>query len=487
MPKIMFGSYQPDVASIDMEHSSYVNNVVPSANGYGPFKSLLAYAGALPARCLGAFGVLDSSNAAHIFAGTSTKLYKLDGITRAWSDVTRSSGGNYAVGSRELWSFELFGSNVVAVTDSNAPQVYTLGSSTLFAALGGSPPQARRVAVVKDVLVLVGLTANPNRIHWSGINDITGWTVGINSCDYQDFPDGGYTANLAGGEFGYVFQDRAIRRMVFDPVSDSIFDFSRVSDKHGLFMPYSLISAHGGFFFYSSDGFYRLDGAGGVTPIGVNRVDQTFRDDADLSNPRYMVGVEDPRSQMIMWAYKSKSNTSENWLDKVIIYDWGRNQWTPASINIECLFKTAPLTATLEGLDAVGTLDALPYSLDEYDTTPVQKIAGFDTTHKPGYFEGDALEAILDIPEATIGGAVRMGIRKITPLGDAATAYISTAKRDALNGGKTYSDENAVSVRGYAPQRAEARFLTPRLRIPAGATWTWARGMDIEAYKLGSR
>lgn len=193
MPKVLFGSYQPDVQSIDTQNSSYVFNVVPSASGYGPLFDLETFASALGSRCLGAFGVIDDDNTAHIFAGTATKLYKLNATTRAWDDVTRASGGDYSVGSREYWDFDLFGQVVVAVADGNAPQAYTLGSSTDFAALGGSPPQARYASVVGDFLVLSGLTSNPNRVQWSALNDITGWTAGTASSDYQDFPDGGFT------------------------------------------------------------------------------------------------------------------------------------------------------------------------------------------------------------------------------------------------------------------------------------------------------
>lgn len=487
MPKVLFGSWQPDVASIDTQNSSYVHNVIPNASGYGPLKDLLAFADALPARCLGLFGVLDDDNASHVFAGTSTKLYKLNSTTRAWEDVTRASGGNYSVGDREFWSFALFGQNVIAVTDANAPQLYTLGSSADFAALGGTPPQARHVSVVGDFVVLSGLSANPNRIHWSGLNDITQWTPGTNSCDYQDFPDGGYTVNLASGEFGLVFQDTAIRRMVFNPVSDTIFDFSRISEDRGLFMPYSLVRLHSVSFFYSSDGFYRIDGAGALTPIGENRIDQTVRENADLTKPRYMIGQADPQSGRIYWAYKSSGNTNENYLDKLLIYDWQRNQWAQGSINLEYIAASSPLSATLENLDTLGSIDAITLSFDLFQATPEMKLTGVGTDHAPGYFDGDSLEATLDLPEAAIGNAQNMIVRSVAPVSDAATAYIKVGKRQHLNEAISYSDETAISARGYAPQRVNGRFLTGRLRIPAGTVWTYARGLDVDAISGGLR
>ena len=487
MPKVLFGSYQPDVESIDTEASSYVHNVIPVPSGYGPLRDLVAIAEALPSRCLGYLGVLDDDNQSHVFAGTSTKLYKLNSTTRAWDDVTRTSGGNYVVGSREYWDFDLFGQNVVAVTDGNNPQVFTLGTSTDFANLGGSPPQARRVSVVGDFLVLSGLTANPNRIQWSALNDITGWTPGVDSSDYQDFPDGGYTVDVASGEFGLVFQDTAIRRMVFNPVSGGIFDFSRINEDRGLFMPYSLVRIHSASYFYSSDGFYRIDGSGALTAIGENKVDATIKSDADLTNPRYMIGHSDPQSGRIFWAYKSVGNSNEGYLDKLLIYDWQRNQWSTASINLEFLSSSIPLSATLEGLDALGTLDALPFSLDLYQTTPVLKLTGVGPDHVPGYFEGDTLEATLDLPEASIGNEVNMVVRGVRPLGDAPSAYVTVGQRQALNGAISYSTETAISARGVAPARVNGRYLTGRLRIPSGTEWTWVRGLDVDAISAGLR
>lgn len=485
MPKVMFGKYRPDVASIDTQGTSFVQNVLPVPYGYGPVRDLLKFADPLPGRCLGAIGVLDQDNTSHVFAGTETKLYKLNGTTRAWDDVTRLSG-NYTVGDRRYWDFDIFGQNVVAVTDANDPQAFTLGTSTEFNDLPDAP-QANRVSVVGDFLVLSGLTANPNRIHWSGLNDITHWTPGTASCDYQDFPDGGQTVDVASGEFGLVFQDTAIRRMVFNPVSDAIFDFSRISEERGLFMPYSLVRVHSVAFFYSSDGFYKIDASGAITPIGENAVDATIGENADLTNPRNMIGLADPKSQRIWWFYKSVGNNNAGYLDQSVVFDWIRGEWSPVTINVEFVTATSPLSATLESLDALGTVDSIDISFDLFQATPEHKMTGFATDHAPGYFEGDTLEAILDLPEAAIGNQVRMGARSASPLSDSPTVYIKVGHREALNAAIAWSAESGISARGYAPLRTSGRFLTGRVRIPAGTNWTWIRGMDVDAISMGTR
>jgi hypothetical protein len=89
----------------------------------------------------------------------------------------------------------------------------------------------------------LGLLSKPFRIQWSGLNDTTNWTSGVNSSDFQDFPDGGIVRGVAGGEFGTVFQDQAIRRMSYIPGSPLIFQIERIAQDLGLFAPYSIVRA----------------------------------------------------------------------------------------------------------------------------------------------------------------------------------------------------------------------------------------------------
>jgi hypothetical protein len=257
MTEIRFGQYAPDIASIGTNVTNYVKNVYPQVqDGYGPIHGPDAFSLALTGTPLGLYGAVNTDGTAAIFAGTGTKLWKMDPITSDWGDVTRTSGGDYSVANTALWDFAQFGNIVVAVADSTAPQAYTLGSSTDFAALAGSPPQARRVTVVGDHLVLSGLTSTPNRIHWSAINDTTGWTAGTNLSDYQDFPDGGAVQGIAGGEYGIVFQERAIRRMIaVGP--PTIFQFQRISADRGAITRYGFCQAAGAIFFLANG--YRFE------------------------------------------------------------------------------------------------------------------------------------------------------------------------------------------------------------------------------------
>src|ERR1044071_1126509 len=284
MPILPFGEFKPDVSDYRGQTNQTILNVVPQGDGYGPFKALNAATEALPAPCRGYFFARKADGTVAVFAGTATKLYLLDNTDLTWADASDSGGTYSTLASNAQWQFAQFNNLVVAVHVNEAPQVFDLTSDTEFSDLAGSPPQAAYVSVVNRFLVLSGL-ASPNvtRVQWSDLNDITNWSSG--QADSQDLPDGGTVRGVAGGEFGVIFQDAAIRRMTFSPGSPYVFGIDRISEDDGLFGPYSLISAGDRAFFCSPQGFKMLLPGANPVPIGKERVDATFFPEFDAANP----------------------------------------------------------------------------------------------------------------------------------------------------------------------------------------------------------
>jgi hypothetical protein len=181
----------------------------------------------------------------------------------------------------------------------------------------------------------------PQRVQWSGLNDINGatsWTPGVNSSDFQDLPDGGIVRGVAGGETGVILQDQAIRRMTYVPGSPVIFQIERISQDKGLFGPYSLVRAGERIFFFSTQGFHRIDPGGFPTPIGRERIDRSFFADLDKANLQLFIGAADPRNSRVLWAYKSANGTA-NQFDKILCYDWVLDRFTPIKIGGEYLLQ----------------------------------------------------------------------------------------------------------------------------------------------------
>src|SRR5262249_21174579 len=158
---------------------------------------------------------------------SSTRLYLMSNTDYSWTNVTDGGdSANYTtLSSTAQWQFAQFGSRVIACQANDDVQSYVVGSSTDFADLGGTPPDAAYVAIVGRFAVLSGLTGDPFSIQWSSIGDPTEWTPGTNQGDTQTFDDGGLVRGVAGGEYGLVFQDSCIRQMTYQPGSDEVFAF----------------------------------------------------------------------------------------------------------------------------------------------------------------------------------------------------------------------------------------------------------------------
>ena len=325
MPLLATGDYRPDVSDYEGQATRNILNVISRGDGYGPFPAFSAYSAALPSACRGAFYALKSDGTIITFAGTSTKLYQLNNINFSWTDVSPGGGSYSALTSTANWQFAQTG-NLVFATQANALlQVFDLSSATAFSNALGSPPQAAYISVVGRFLVLSGLLSTPYRIQWSGLNSFnasTSWTSGINSSDFQDFPDGGIVRGVAGGDqSGIIFQDQAIRRMSYVAGSPIIFQIDRITQDKGLYAPYSIVRAGEKIFFYAGQGFQKIEPGGVPEQIGREKIDRTFLADLDKANLQLFIGAADPRSTRIFWAYKSVSGTTGTY-DKLIGYDF---------------------------------------------------------------------------------------------------------------------------------------------------------------------
>jgi hypothetical protein len=489
MPILSFGEFRPDVSDYQGQHSRTILNVVPRGDGYGPFLDFVAFTAALPAPCRGYFYARKNDGSVSVFAGTATKLYNLDNTSGGWSDVSKSGGSYSALSGNAQWQFAQFNNFVFAVQANVPVQVFDLTTSSVFSDLAGSPPQAAYITVVNRFLVLSGM-APPDvyRIQWSGLNDTTQWTPGVNQSDFQDMADGGILRGVAGGEFGVIFQDGSVRRMTFSPGSPYVFGIQRVSQDDGLFAPYSLVSAGDRIFFCSPQGFKMLLPGANPVPIGKERVDAMFFAEFDSSNPQLFVGANDPRSTRVYWAYKS-SNGATGRFDKILIYDWVLERWSKVSMSGEYIASLSQPGVTLEGVDAAygSNIDTLTLSsLDDISNAALAKISAIGTSNSMGFFTGAALEAIIDTAEQG-GDGRRLFVRGFRPVTDAAAVYGSVLSRETAQAQPATSVESLVNAVGSCPQRVSARYARGRIRIPSGTAWTFAAGIEPDVTLEGGR
>jgi hypothetical protein len=359
---ISFQQYAPDLASISANVTTTATNVIPRLDGYGPFPSLAALTAALPFPARGIFFARNPDSSAALFAGIFNQLYKLNNTTFAWENVSKAAGTYPLLPSTDNWQFVQFDTNVIAVQANVVPQVFDLTTPTLFVDLGTpvAAPNASHVAVVNRFLVLSGILNHPFRVQWSDLDDIQAWAVGVGTlASFQDLPDGGIVHDIRGGDqYGIIFQDQAIRSLIWAPGSPETFDILRIATQDGIYGQYSSVTAGDRIFFYSPQGFKTIVGGGYPKPIGKQRVDVTFQADLDQSSLRLFIAATDPMSTRVYWQYKSKFGNA-NFADKILVYDWALGddgQWSIIEDQqIEMLSFMGKPGLTLEGVDATAT------------------------------------------------------------------------------------------------------------------------------------
>lgn len=150
------------------------------------------------------------------------------------------------------------------------------------------------------------------------------------------------------------------------------------------------------------------------------------------------------------------------------------------------LVGSAFVHAYVSGGAIGGSLDALPFSLDSVAKSATAQLSAFSPTHKLGFFNGANIEATMETPEQDGEGQMifTSGLRPVT---DCAASMCSVGWRNNPNATVAYTTEAAIDDMGWAPQLVESRYQRGKLRCPAGASWSYARGLQPDGQAAGER
>lgn len=502
---IPFGPSAPDLTAAD--GAPIHKNVLPARDHYRPVADLSALSStALTARCQGAMSFLDNSGNVNGFAGDITKLYRLTAGSTAFADV---SGTTYATPSDGRWNFAGYGNQIVAFNFTDQNQLYTIGSSSVFANLNTASPKARYGAIIKNVLMLLNTNDGsdgsvPYRVWWSKQGDITTWPTPGSApaiaalSDKRDLAgDTGWGQGIVGGlagADGCIVCERGVYRVTFVG-GDQIFNFDLVEGARGTPAPGSLVVMGGNLFYIGEDGFYMTNGVASV-PIGASLVDKFFFSDAthgvDQSNLFRISALADPINKVVMWAYPSVSGIGGN-LDHVICYNWETQSWSLITglATLDLMMPVRSLGYSLETLDSLSaSLDALAFSLDSRQLTGGRYLVGaFKTDHTLYTFTGANLAATLYTAEAAHPSGQRYNAREIWPQieGTSATITATMLTRSRLNDAQSTDAAVTQNTTGFCPVRTNARFQQAQIDIAAGGTWTKAIGVRVPDEKIDLR
>lgn len=478
---VRFGEWMPDLPDKDNPGATVAENVIPLASSYGSFASQVVYSNALTAMARGAIAVRGSDGAAYNFAGDASKLYKM--ATASWADVSKALG--YATGSEERWEFSQYGNTLIATNYSDTPQAWTLGSSSAFADLAGTPPKGRTVAAVRDFVMFGNITdatgTSPNAVRWCAIDDPTSWTIGTNQADRQVLPNAGFVRKVVGGEYAVILCENSIYRATYVG-SPIVFQFDEVAQNRGCVSQGSVASVGNLVFFLSDDGFYLFDGNQAV-PIGANKVDKTFWADVDQSYLYRISTVVDPINKMVFWSYPGAGSSSGT-PNKIIAYNWQAQRWSTVNQECEMIYRSMTEGYTLETIDAlIGNPDTGAYadvSIDSRQFTGGKIIFScFDTAHKLNNFTGAAKVATVETAEVQLAPGRRAVVNNTRPMYDGAgTATVTIGTRNTPNAAVSYGTATSQNSDGECNLFAEARYH--RARVQTSGEFDFLYGLEFD-------
>ena len=490
---VPIGPWLPDIATYNSLAATEALNVVPSKTGFRPMAGFSAVTSAITARAQGAISVRDLSGAIHNFCGDATKLYKMATDGLSWNDVSRLAGGAYAVASDGWWEFSQFGNTLMADNGTDAAQTFTLGTSANFAALGGSSPIASFAGTIRGFAVKCRVANAHNRVQWCGIEDPTTWVASATTLsDAQDLPDGGAIMGFVGGEYGIVFQERAIQRMSFEG-PPTAFRFDKIVNTLGVRAERSIAAYDNLAFFLSNDGFYMIRGGIELVPIGDEKVDRWIESNFDASYPYRISSAIDPVRKLYVMGFASTSAVSGA-PDSLIVYHWPTGQWARAAVTHQIVYTAATqATYTIDGLDAASaTIDALPFPVDSrvWAGSGRLLLAGFNGSRLQGFFDGSNLAPTVETGDAQFAPGQKSLLRSLRPMieGNSVTPSVVIRYRNRLQDSMNDKASVAANSDGRCPVRVKARYHRARITVPAASDWSFITGIDeLKFTPMGQR
>lgn len=470
---VEIGEWLPDLPPLRNPGALSAKNVIPEINSYRSINSPQSFTSSLDSAALGSIWGPSASGEVFNFAGDAGDLYQLEsGVI--WNKVSRPSA--YATPADNYWSFAQFGQRVVATNNFDPVQYFDVGTSSEFADLadlGETPPRAQHAAVIRDFIFLGDLNEpdlGPDWVNWSGFNSSQIWEPSQSAqSDRQPLLGrGGRIQAIIGGNYGLIFQENSIWRAdyVGPPL---IFNLDEYQTGHGAIAPRSVVRDRDLTYYYSLDGFYRTNG-NSVEPIGNNRVNRWFEQNASVQALPSMQGVVDRRRRLIIWAFRSSSGATFN--NRIIVYNWAADRWSYGEVDSQIISQYSPQGLNLDQLDVPLPdgidIDSISVDSDAFRRNLVSIIL-FDTNNSAAVLAGDALPAEIDTVEVLAPAARRETVMSVRPLLEArADAGVSVAileKDNEASSVLTEREQRFLNSIGECDVRSNSRRKRFRVRV----------------------
>ena len=478
----------------------------------------------------------------YVITGTPTTTTFTYAKTNTDIPSASATGTVIAVGYSTIakWNFIQFGNTILAANNENKIQSFTLGSSSYFGDVSPNAPVAEYITTVRDFVVTASLDngTTPNKVQWSDINDESDWVSGATSqSDFQIIADGGNINGITGGEFGLVLLERAIVRMQYIG-SPFFFQFDTIARGIGCVEGASVTQYLNITYFLGDDGFYACDGST-VTPIGTQKVDNWFYENANPALLFNMSASVDPIHKIVVWKFVNIFGGNS-----LLIYNWQVQKWSYGETDVDYISSVAQPGTTLEGLDSAYNItagsfvNAKQYTITSVGSTDFTLIGAVEnkvgvrfTATGVGSGTGTAVDLAASQAAArtldTLGSSLDSGLwsggnflfagvrddKIVTFTGANATAQLQTgdigsesttvvtlarpivdngsgsvaiASRTLLNQTPQLGSYVPASSENRVSLRSSGKYHRLSL-IPTGSQWSNAIGIDIDITQQGTR
>ena len=279
--------------------------------------------------------------------------------------------------------------------------------------------------------------------------------------------------------------------------------------RRGAIAPNSIVTVGFLTYFLSDDGFWITNGVE-AQPLGQKVVNEYFLAEASDADLFRTVGAVDWLNQSVIWAYVSKDGSGFN---RQIIWNWSEKRWSTASLALNWLASGGKDATNLEDLDAVypAGLDSIPIPLDSdlfeareralmafqgdangipYDVG-VTYDAGvtYQTAVQIGALDGETLQADFETGEYQSMPSRREFVSEVYPIVENASENTQAAVITKSNPGgpEAVSEYGALNAAGFCPVRSDGRYSRIAVRVPQGAEWDKAAGIQVTSRPSGSR
>ena len=395
---VALAGYAPDKHPTTPGVIVVCTNMVPTIRGMAGAPSVQApsgITGALAAACQGAASLRKLDESVRTFAGSGTKLYEI--ASGVWTDRTRASGGDYALGTDLRWRFGQFGNVSLAVAKSDTLQASTTGA---FADVSGAPKAG--VIEVIGQFVFLGDTNeatfgdSPHRWWCCAKGDHTDWTPAVpTECATSLITSsaGKIRAIKRFGPHVVIYKLRSIHFGIYAG-PPSVWNFDReISSETGALSHESVVDVgtpeEPRHIFMGFDDFYEFNG-GRPRPIGQGWVKETVYNELNKTYMERAFSLLDRAKSLVYFFYPSGASNNP---DKCVVYNYKTGKWGRADRTVEFAFEYSSVGLSYDDLGAsYATYDDLPSV--SYDSTiwtsgyPLPAV--FDTSHNLKTLDGAA-------------------------------------------------------------------------------------------------